>query len=178
MCKESYLKTIFNNDFQVICDANMHPFIDRDPTCFHYIVNYLRMGNNIKTCLPHDRDKCLLIEKEAQFYGLVDLIPLLKHRTRDLNKFSLLKGYLQGEENDKAMYRFIKYFDIDGMLCKMDYCHKTSTSDSYIKLTIGNQKHMINLMAVRKHLKDRKRSEWKDLILNYVKQEIVNRNLL
>ncbi|EYC08543.1 hypothetical protein Y032_0065g3606 [Ancylostoma ceylanicum] len=49
-------------------------FIDRDPTHFSKILNYLRDGDEFN--IPLDRDACEELRREAQFYNLLGLAEL------------------------------------------------------------------------------------------------------
>uniref|UniRef100_A0A0K0DQI5 BTB domain-containing protein n=1 Tax=Angiostrongylus cantonensis TaxID=6313 RepID=A0A0K0DQI5_ANGCA len=49
-------------------------FIDRDPTHFSKILNYLRDGDEFN--VPLDRDVCDELRREAQFYNLPGLIEM------------------------------------------------------------------------------------------------------
>ncbi|CAD6198432.1 unnamed protein product [Caenorhabditis auriculariae] len=53
-----------------ICDDNSHYFIDRDPTLFHYILNYMRDGRVI---LPDDGHTAARLRVEAQALNLDEL---------------------------------------------------------------------------------------------------------
>lgn len=53
-------------------------FVDRDPTNFRYILNWLR-GVRV---LPEDWQTCRELQWEADFYGMLDLTTELK-RTRE-----------------------------------------------------------------------------------------------
>ncbi|VDN31787.1 unnamed protein product [Cylicostephanus goldi] len=75
---ETSLETLRKNpgprDRSVLADLNYVEgeefFINRDPTHFNMIINYLRNGN-----VSIDEDECTLaqMKREAQFYGLEDL---------------------------------------------------------------------------------------------------------
>ena len=51
-------------------------FIDRDPTHFRHILNYLRNSPTFPTC-PHAIDEMM---QEADFYSLSDLVNACRHK--------------------------------------------------------------------------------------------------
>ncbi len=57
-------------------------FIDRDPTFFHYILNYLRNGCVV---LPNETDELEQLSVEAEYYGVDELVKeieaLIKNKT-------------------------------------------------------------------------------------------------
>lgn len=44
---EHYLSILLSSQFKVLRDKHGNIFIDRDPLCFPYILNYLRSGGKI-----------------------------------------------------------------------------------------------------------------------------------
>ena len=65
------LEKLANNKTHVQYDENKAIFIDRDPTCFNYILNFLRAVNsNEKFDLPKDKQILRNLLKEAEYYEL------------------------------------------------------------------------------------------------------------
>ncbi|CAL2033942.1 unnamed protein product [Caenorhabditis brenneri] len=71
-----YLKNWFENNATDSWDPNGIPFVDRDPTHFRYILNFMRDG--VDTFLPNDDEKTQEIKNEAKYYRLVELVKLLE----------------------------------------------------------------------------------------------------
>jgi hypothetical protein len=53
-------------------------FIDRDGPCFRHVLNYLRSPAGLPTVLPADRSDREQLALEADFYGLLELLELLR----------------------------------------------------------------------------------------------------
>ncbi|KAL4217001.1 hypothetical protein ACF0H5_023457 [Mactra antiquata] len=85
-------KTLLNDKssiFQLmIVEAKLHNnklFIDRDPTFFNYILNYLRCDLNLPAdCLPQDRVALYSLKEEAKFYVLPGLIEIINDRLDEM----------------------------------------------------------------------------------------------
>lgn len=69
---DGYLKDSFENNGTGFWDRNGYPFVDRDPTYFRYILNFLRDGT--EAIFPDDEQIIWAITNEAKFYGLVELV--------------------------------------------------------------------------------------------------------
>jgi len=50
-------------------------YIDRDGRYFVYVLNYMRMGNDV--ALPNDREGLVSVLREAQYYKLAGLEELV-----------------------------------------------------------------------------------------------------
>ena len=69
---------------EVNADAN-EAFIDRDPTHFRHILNYLRGSPTF----PSSENELEQLQYEADFYLLPRLIQLIKHRTEVARRQSI-----------------------------------------------------------------------------------------
>jgi hypothetical protein len=176
--KNSFFKVLLNHISQdsvpILRDSQGNPFIDRNSTCFYYILDYLSLGKD--AILPHDRDMCMLLEREAQFYGLDDLIPRLKYRTRHASNFKIKHCY---EHGDDIKLHFQFYLDLDGVDTMFHFvrCKRYSffNQEYYwykAKLCIQDKKYRIDTEELAKHVLPKESQEhigkWKYKILNYV----------
>lgn len=73
--KECILGRIGNSSFSWTLDAQGRYFIDRDPTLFRYVLNYLR---DLQVVFPESPREKLELAAEADFYGLADMVSALK----------------------------------------------------------------------------------------------------
>ncbi|KAJ3446422.1 btb/poz domain-containing adapter for cul3-mediated rhoa degradation protein family member [Anaeramoeba flamelloides] len=87
----TYFTKLFTNKFEV---NENHIFIDRDPTHFNYILNYLRHPKTKLFPLPHDPDLLEELLIEAKFY----LIPQLKKRIKQVLKETQRKKEIKLEK--------------------------------------------------------------------------------
>ncbi|KHJ42321.1 K+ channel tetramerization domain protein [Trichuris suis] len=75
---DSHLAKLFSGQTSVVLDyLKQNYFIDRDGTMFRHVLNYLRTGQLL---LPDDFQETDLLEQEAQFYDLKDMLVLIKRR--------------------------------------------------------------------------------------------------
>jgi len=63
----------------VDASENSELFIDRESSSFVFILNYLRTGLILQDLHDKSYIKCLI--NEAQFYGIPDMVPLLRDMT-------------------------------------------------------------------------------------------------
>eukprot|EP01080_Neovahlkampfia_damariscottae_P004124 gene4124-7410_t len=79
--EENYFNELFKHPETIQRDENQNIFIDRDPTYFRYILNYLRNFGDLEKCFFPDEEKELkeLIE-ETKFYGLTNFTNFLSER--------------------------------------------------------------------------------------------------
>ena len=73
----SFLGAMFTGDILLSKDENGYYFIDRCGHIFHYILQFLRCG---KLVLPENFNESELLQLEADFYQIEDLISAIKHR--------------------------------------------------------------------------------------------------
>jgi len=71
----SLLSALLNVQHGVKYDANGRVFVDRDPTHFRWVLNFLRDGTLIT--IPHQTHERLELLQEARYYQLNGLIQLL-----------------------------------------------------------------------------------------------------
>ncbi|CAJ0593525.1 unnamed protein product [Cylicocyclus nassatus] len=69
--------------------ANGEVFIDRDPTVFKYILNYLRDGRVI---FPDDGLTTALMFQEAKFYGLGKLVGQISLKSKNASGYHDIKA--------------------------------------------------------------------------------------
>ncbi|CDW52249.1 BTB 2 domain containing protein [Trichuris trichiura] len=80
---DSHLAKLFSGQTSVVLDyLKQNYFIDRDGTMFRHVLNYLRTGQLL---LPDDFQETDLLEQEAQFYDLKDMLVLIKRRRTSSN---------------------------------------------------------------------------------------------
>jgi len=71
----NYFTGLLSGGFSVDRDAQNNIFIDRDPTHFQFLLNFLRHGGEVVHQLKDYKENDInLIVKEAEFYGLTPLI--------------------------------------------------------------------------------------------------------
>lgn len=76
---ESKLAKIFNGTIDITLDSLKHNyFIDRDGAAFRHILNYLRYDDLV---LPTNYTEVDILQTEAKFYELNDLVNKIKLRT-------------------------------------------------------------------------------------------------
>jgi hypothetical protein len=69
--EENYFNKIFKTESLKKLDENKRIFIDRDPTYFRFILNYLRNFGDVEKCIfPEEEIQKKELLKETQFYGL------------------------------------------------------------------------------------------------------------
>jgi hypothetical protein len=76
-------ENFFNKMFQKVnkLDEGQRIFIDRDPTYFRFILNYLRNFGDVEKCIfPEEENQRKEFIKETQFYGLNYLANYLSER--------------------------------------------------------------------------------------------------
>uniref|UniRef100_A0A5S6QWL4 BTB domain-containing protein n=1 Tax=Trichuris muris TaxID=70415 RepID=A0A5S6QWL4_TRIMR len=80
---DSHLAKLFSGQTSVVLDyLKQNYFIDRDGSMFRHVLNYLRTGQLL---LPDDFQETDLLEQEAQFYDLKDMLVLIKRRRASSN---------------------------------------------------------------------------------------------
>ncbi|XP_075248517.1 uncharacterized protein LOC142341449 isoform X2 [Convolutriloba macropyga] len=87
-------------------------FIDRDPTVFEYILNYIRSDN---LCLPSDFNKFDLLQIEASFYDIPGLDTEVERQRSKSTKYS--KAKTEPTESHYLLlefYRISKKIEISG----------------------------------------------------------------
>jgi hypothetical protein len=99
-------------------------FIDRDPTHFRHILNFLRTGAVVT--LPESDAAKEELAIEADFYGVVDLVKAVKYPSFDVTEFLPPNiAALQAEEKEmRAKYRRAHFSNIprlpfENMVCLM-----------------------------------------------------------
>lgn len=90
---------------QLMSSDEDYIFIDRDPTLFYYILNYLRSG--ILYLSTDDRNLIEYLKNEASFYGLTELALMIPkcYVQNPINELTfevktLLKGRPRTRQND------------------------------------------------------------------------------
>ncbi len=79
--KDHFFAAFVRNQQYEQSDCISLPFVDRDPTHFRYILNYMR-GSNI---LPTDPTTLKELRVEADYYSMNDLVNMLNDKiTRDV----------------------------------------------------------------------------------------------
>lgn len=77
--KDTVLSAMFSGRFELTKDKHGNIFIDRDGTTFRYILNYLRVGGDVKKFIPPKNEQHLQeLILEAEYFGLEDLKKYLK----------------------------------------------------------------------------------------------------
>ena len=74
---KSMLGSMFHGNVPLPADENGYYFIDRCGHIFEYILQFLRCG---KLVLPENFNESELLQLEADFYQIEDLISAIKHR--------------------------------------------------------------------------------------------------
>jgi hypothetical protein len=100
----TFFTAIFSEQFNCKPNLGDYYFIDRDPTYFHYILNYLRdpttvedqVNDIVKRHSPFELSK---IEEEVNFYGVVGLLDELNRVTAHPAKSGLIV-YMEGSQLD------------------------------------------------------------------------------
>ena len=85
--KDSYLwRLIQDNRLELVKDENGILFIDRDPTYFHIILNFLRTGKVVT-----DKDSSIMsqIMEEAVFYNIQGLVQILRNEEYKIVKINV-----------------------------------------------------------------------------------------
>eukprot|EP00741_Cyanophora_paradoxa_P001923 tig00000523_g1862.t1 len=75
---DTFFGCLLGGNFAVKREADGAVFVDRDGTCFEYVLNYLRDGTD--AVLPDDPHVLQRLEREAKFYQLSELEALLRDR--------------------------------------------------------------------------------------------------
>ena len=114
-CPDSMFSAMFSGRHELAKDEDGFVFIDRDPTHFRLILNWLRGYSNKKMYIPtlNDREKEELLE-EAEFYLFTPLVNAIKARK---SKVNLAVDYLEsnsdirGKINDRVAngYELLQY---------------------------------------------------------------------
>eukprot|EP01129_Flabellula_baltica_P012318 TRINITY_DN5545_c0_g1_i1.p1 TRINITY_DN5545_c0_g1~~TRINITY_DN5545_c0_g1_i1.p1 ORF type:complete len:223 (-),score=64.37 TRINITY_DN5545_c0_g1_i1:409-1077(-) len=76
---DSLLSMLFAEEFGVELDENNEVYIDREGRYFHFIMEFIRDGFVL---MPNDRDIHLKVAREAKFYGLENMLKILKVQYR------------------------------------------------------------------------------------------------
>ncbi|KAL3093864.1 hypothetical protein niasHS_005132 [Heterodera schachtii] len=85
-------------------------FIDRDPTSFGIILNYLRLHNAkqlCEVCLPKEPDRLALLTQEAEFFRLPSLrdqaVALLRKCTAEEPSLAEIRGQMMSLKTNGGM---------------------------------------------------------------------------
>jgi len=74
---------VFHN-WDKLTDNSQVLFVDRDPSMFGYVLNFLRDGKNI--VLPSEEEKLLMLKNEADFYQISRLQNVVNCKLRELSQ--------------------------------------------------------------------------------------------
>ena len=96
--QSNYFSAIASGRHKYSLDSKGRIFIDRDPTYFRYILNFLRDG---VVSLPKDAHALEEIHKEAEYYSLQGLINLANRRIERLEEEMQLQS--SGEKEHKLV---------------------------------------------------------------------------
>nr|CDJ95276.1 Potassium channel domain containing protein [Haemonchus contortus] len=96
-------------------------FIDRDPTHFSKILNYLRDGDEFS--IPQDRDACEELRREAQFYNITGLAELCSPQILNVG------DEVQWKRDAVALYwrPFVRYMVDDSLTLPFIYDRNNHT---------------------------------------------------
>ncbi|KAF1767421.1 hypothetical protein GCK72_007380 [Caenorhabditis remanei] len=104
---DGMLKVMIETEIPVEKDESGCIFIDRDPTHFRLILNFLRDGH---VALPDSEKEILEIEQEAQFYLLDGLMELCKRQLKHSAEKKIPPNHnLRIIETDKEMLEIITH---------------------------------------------------------------------
>ena len=79
---ESLLARLFTTESSVVPQGNSI-FIDRDPSHFKVILNYLRYDLNFNTAvLPRERKYLIELKQECEYYRVKGLLKIVKRRLK------------------------------------------------------------------------------------------------
>jgi hypothetical protein len=161
-----YFTTLLNNDFQVTRDSQGNIFIDRDPTYFSYILNYLRMGPQVT--LPCDKNGRLLLQQEALFYGLNDLVPLLKYHKKRPEHFKIVAYTTTGDVH-WGYYTLHLGADLDGLTAILNIrgVNIFNNPCKWVELNIDGREYFVGNVSMAKALGENK-EHWKQKAFDYI----------
>lgn len=83
--RDTLRQGFFSGLVESIMEDGMEVFVDRDPTHFRYILNWLRGSK----CLPEDDQTLTELMWEADFYALDDMVASIGETRR---RYSMLKA--------------------------------------------------------------------------------------
>lgn len=86
---EHYFSALLSGRCDIVRDANETIFVDRSPIYFHHVLNYLRMGVEVKHTLPVEKEGRMSLLQEAIFYGFGELVNLIRGETRNIANFKV-----------------------------------------------------------------------------------------
>ncbi|XP_077996377.1 uncharacterized protein LOC144449677 [Glandiceps talaboti] len=93
---DSMLGAMFGGDFATQADSEGNVVIDRDGEMFRHVLNFLRTGN---LRLPNEFDELDLLEDEADFYQIPDLITFVREWRRRREGQRNVYEYVEIEES-------------------------------------------------------------------------------
>ncbi|KAL9651485.1 hypothetical protein ABK040_001432 [Willaertia magna] len=86
------LESLISGNIPVTLIDKDYIYIDRDPTYFHYIANYLRNAGNQKDVeLPKDKDDLRKLKIEAKYFGIQPFIDLINEYIKTSKLFTASK---------------------------------------------------------------------------------------